>query len=152
MIKKRVERAPYHIKKHIPHSLAFGLWGYFTWGRGFRWNGFFWGGGRDLIRSRRIFMATLNALEAVDCVNIDIECLNTTYTQQEKSLWRWEKSNFWVDMYRKTAIVMTLNNKLRGASSYSEAFSIVKKIIDDSEQFPRGCVVVHLLLQNPSIH
>ena len=41
---------------------------------------FFWGG--DLIRSRRIFMATLNALEAVDCVNIDIECLNT----QEKSL------------------------------------------------------------------
>ena len=45
---------------------------------------FFWGG--DLIRSRRIFMATLNALEAVDCVNIDIECLNTTYTQQEKSL------------------------------------------------------------------
>ena len=36
---------------------------------------------------------------------------------------------------------MTLNNKLRGASSYSEAFSIVKKIIDDSEQFPRGCVV-----------
>ena len=47
---------------------------------------------------------------------------------------------------------MTLNNKLRGASSYSEAFSIVKKIIDDSEQFPSGCVVVHLLLQNPSIH
>ena len=45
----------------------------------------FFGGG-DLIRSRRIFMATLNALEAVDCVNIDIECLNTTYTQQEKSL------------------------------------------------------------------
>ena len=43
-------------------------------------------GGGDLIRSRRIFMATLNALEAVDCVNIDIECLNTTYTQQEKSL------------------------------------------------------------------
>ena len=42
--------------------------------------------GGDLIRSRRIFMATLNALEAVDCVNIDIECLNTTYTQQEKSL------------------------------------------------------------------
>ena len=46
----------------------------------------FFGGGGDLIRSRRIFMATLNALEAVDCVNIDIECLNTTYTQQEKSL------------------------------------------------------------------
>ena len=50
-------------------------------------------------------------------------------------------------MYRKTAIVMTLNNKLRGASSYSEAFSIVKKIIDDSEQFPRGCEI-HLLLQD----
>ena len=42
----------------------------------------FFGGG-DLIRSRRIFMATLNALEAVDCVNIDIECLNTTYTTRK---------------------------------------------------------------------
>ena len=28
-------------------------------------------------------MATLNALEAVDCVNIDIECLNTTYTTRK---------------------------------------------------------------------
>ena len=61
-----------------------------------------------MIRSRRIFMATLNALEAVDCVNIDIECLNTTYTTRKITVTMGKVKNL------GATIVMTLNNTLWG--------------------------------------